>query len=283
MKKLSFANQKGGMAKSTCSFSAGFYSSLVLKKTTLLVDLDPQSNLTKTALLYRAKKLGQSEEEIDDLVKQLKLDNFPSGWNCRASSLFEGAGSGVQPLDCGDGIYLIASDKMQMLDVPTMGLDVIHNPRLALDELAADFDVCIIDTPPTLGVPLYAALVASDYVVCPCKMDQYAIDGLGELFDDMMRVINSGWNQDLKVLGLLATLVNPRRAFHTNALEGLREAYGEHMFNSVLYDRAATEYAKDRPVWLLPNGGASSNLAGQEMKAACKEIFEKAGITGSEA
>jgi hypothetical protein len=118
--------------------------------------------------------------------------------------------------------------------------------------------VCIIDTAPTLGNPLYAALIAADFVVCPCTMDQDAIDGLGDLFEDIARVQQLEWNADLVTLGLLANRVNTRRAFDRNALEQLRDELGEVVMEGVLYDRAATQYAKDRPVWRVQSGESSN-------------------------
>jgi len=78
-------------------------------------------------------------------------------------------------------------------------------------------------------------------------------------------------------LGLLANRVNTRRAFDRNALAQLRDELGEVMLDAVLYDRAATQYAKDRPVWRAQSG-ESQLLAAREMKAMCHEIFEKAGL-----
>lgn len=137
--------------------------------------------------------------------------------------------------------------------------------------------MCIIDTAPTLGNPLYAALIAADFVVCPCTMDQDAIDGLGDLFEDIARVQQLEWNADLVTLGLLANRVNTRRAFDRNALEQLRDELGEVVMDGVLYDRAATQYAKDRPVWRVQSG-ESQILAAREMKAVCSQIFTKAAL-----
>ena len=76
-------------------------------------------------------------------------------------------------------------------------------------------------------------------------MDQDAIDGLNDLFEDVARVQQLAWNPDLVMLGMLANRVNIRRAFDRNALAQLRNELGEAMLDAVLYDRAATQCAKD--------------------------------------
>ena len=161
-----------------------------------------------------------------------------------------------------------------------MHVDVLQRPREVLAKLAADHDVCIVDTALTLGKPLYAALIAADFVVCPCTMDQDAIDaidGITDLFEDIARVRQLGWNAKLANMGLLPNMVNNRRAFDRNALEQLRDAMEGVVMKTVLYNRAATQYAKDRPVWRAQSG-ESQILAAKEMKAACAHIFEKASI-----
>lgn len=192
------------------------------------------------------------------------------------SALFDGEAIELQPLPCGESAALVAADR-ELVDVASRPLEDLHAPRAALAKLAKDFDVCIIDTAPTLGNPLYAALIAADFVVCPCTMDQDAIDGLGDLFEDIARVQQLEWNADLVTLGLLANRVNTRRAFDRNALEQLRDELGEVVMEGVLYDRAATQYAKDRPVWRVQSG-ESQILAAREMKAVCNQIFDKAAI-----
>ncbi|WP_163069295.1 ParA family protein, partial [Acinetobacter baumannii] len=72
-----------------------------------------------------------------------------------ASSLFDGAGIEQQPMPCGEGAALVAADR-ELVDVATRPLEDMHAPRAALASLSADFDLCVIDTAPTLGQPLYA-------------------------------------------------------------------------------------------------------------------------------
>jgi chromosome partitioning protein len=259
MKTIAIANQKGGVGKTTVARNLAFFG-IERGLRVLCIDLDPQKNFSKTLRALRERNLGDQGDDEPALM---------------ASALF---GDVIEhsPLDCGEGAGLIAADR-ELVDVATLALDALHAPRAALAAFGERYDLCVIDTAPTLGNPLYAALIAADYVVCPCTMDQDAIDGLGDLFEDIARVQQLNWNPDLVTLGLLANRVNTRRAFDRNALDQLRAELGDVVFDGVLYDRAATQYAKDRPVWRVQSG-ESQILAAHEMKAVCSQIFEKATI-----
>ncbi|MCB0073327.1 MAG: ParA family protein [Caldilineaceae bacterium] len=260
MKTIAIANQKGGVGKTTVARNLAFFG-IERGLRVLCVDLDPQKNFSKTLRALRERTLGDQGDELKSLT---------------GSALFDGDAIELRPLECSENAALVAADR-ELVDVASRPLEDLHAPRAALAKLAGDFDVCIIDTAPTLGNPLYAALIAADFVVCPCTMDQDAIDGLGDLFEDIARVQQLEWNADLVTLGLLANRVNTRRAFDRNALGQLRDELGAVVMEGVLYDRAATQYAKDRPVWRVQSG-ESQILAAREMKAVCSQIFDKAAI-----
>lgn len=261
MSTVAVANQKGGVGKTTTCRGIAF-SALEVEIPTLCVDLDPQANFSKTMLNRRATYLG-----ADSITK----DALEHAGDLTASMLFSETPIDLQPLDCGGGAYLIRATR-ELLDVAAMPLEAIHRPRAALAKLAADYGLCVIDTPPTLGNPLYAALIAADFVVCPLTMDQDAIDGVGDLLEDIERVKQMGWNSNLVNLGLLANKVNTRRVFDMQALQQLKDELGDTMMEHVLYDRAATQYAKNQPVWRVASG-ESQKLAAKEMKAVCGHIL----------
>lgn len=260
MKTIAIANQKGGVGKTTVARNLAFFG-IERGLRVLCVDLDPQKNFSKTLRALRERTLGDQGDELQSLT---------------GSALFDGDAIELRPLECSENAALVAADR-ELVDVASRPLEDLHGPRAALAKLADDYDLCIIDTAPTLGNPLYAALIAADFVVCPCTMDQDAIDGLGDLFEDIARVQQLDWNANLVTLGLLANRVNTRRAFDRNALGQLRDELGAVVMEGVLYDRAATQYAKDRPVWRVQSG-ESQILAAREMKAVCSQIFDKAAI-----
>lgn len=263
MATFCFANQKGGVGKTTEARSFVF-DLLERGARVLATDLDPQRNFTKTMLGIYHQNFGEDAVPPPSLTADKLFAKVDKKRGMDA------------PLNCGGNLSLIAATR-DLVDVSELPLEAIHRPRENLAAIASDYDFHVIDTPPTLGKTLYAALIASDFVVCPCTMDQDAIDGLEELYGDIARVQEAGWNPSLKNLGLLPNRVNTRRAYDMSSLKDLREALGAGVFTSVLYDRAATSIAKDRPVWRVQSG-ESQILAAKEMRASCAEILKRAGM-----
>lgn len=262
MKKIAIANQKGGVGKSTLARHLYFYVMEELGLRALALDLDPQGNFSKTVRAYR-KRVFDLDDEGDYLT---------------ALDLFDADQGEKKPMPIGNGSGLISAGR-ELVDVGGKPLEALTMPRDVLASLEGDFDVLIIDTAPTLGNPLYAALIAADFVVCPCTMDEDAIEGLTELYDDIRRVKSlEEWNPDLVPLGVIANIVKNDRSFERASLTNLREELGEIVFESVLFDRAATHYTKDRPVWKSVKGVESRTVAAGEMRAACAEVFRKAAI-----
>lgn len=255
---LAISNQKGGAGKTTLARNILFYA-VERGLRVLAVDFDPQANFTKTMLgMYD----GEAPfSEIDYM---------------NASDLFQTACTKL-PAKCGQA-SLLSADR-DLIYVAQKPLEDLYNPRDMLKGLSANYDLCVIDTAPTVGMPLYAALIASNYVICPTIMDQDSIDGVVALSKEVNVVRSSGMNADLEVAGIVANRVNTRRSYDINALKALRSDWGDLIFDSTLFDRAATQYAKDRPVWRVQSG-ESQILAAKEMKALCAELFHKIGLKG---
>lgn len=258
MRTVVLANQKGGVGKTTAARHLTFYAAEQNLRT-LVVDFDPQANTTRTLLQMREDN-GLQED---------------SDW-LTAAELF-GEAKGI-PMPCAAGVSVIASDR-DLIDVGDgIPLDeFVHRAKRVLDGLKGDYDICIVDTMPTLGKPLYAALVAATDVIMPCSMDQDAVEGLSELYSDINRVKQMGWNTELNVMGILPTCVNTRRKYDREALAQLREAMGDQILSVHLNERGATKLAKHRPVWQNTNGD-SHRQAAKEMRAMCKHVFKQLGF-----
>lgn len=269
MKTIAIANQKGGVGKTTLARNLSFFG-LECGLRVLCLDFDPQRNFTRSLRALRERALGDQGYDENALLAQ---------------HLFEFPAPDLLPLRCSSHAGLIAATRElsgvlseKHDDIEEMGRS-LSIPHLNLERFEADYDLCVIDTAPTLGNPLYAALIAADAVVCPCTMDQDAIEGLADLFNDIASVRDLGWNAELQTLGLLPNRVNKRRAFDNAALTQLRNDLGDLVMDAVLYDRAATQYAKERPVWQVQSG-ESQILAAREMKKVCDLILTHAGVVG---
>lgn len=186
MEVVTLTNQKGGVAKTTTSYAlgVGLYNA---GKRVLLVDMDAQSNLSFTAgidlnsLQTSLYDVFKGKADITEAVQHLKvgLDIVTSG--------IEMAGADMEFI--GIGRESLLSEQ--------------------LEKVKGDYDYCIIDTPPTLGVLTMNALTASDKAIIPLYADAYSIQGVTQL-NKFITSIQKHYNSNLKVAGLLLTKYNNR-------------------------------------------------------------------------
>ncbi len=248
MKILAIANQKGGVGKTTTAVHLAHLAQERGQRV-LVVDLDPQANTS-----HCFTEAG--------------------GASLVGSDLFADALTGKQPEAAGAGLGLIRADR-GLHDVEALPLEAAHNPAKALRALAKDYDLCLIDTPPTLGRRLLAALIAADYVLTPFSLEKFSLDGIGALIETI-QMVRLQDNPRLQYLGILPNRVNARSKQQKAALQELQEQLGAYMLPHVLYDRVAISdsLALGRPVWKSTKG-ESHKKAAQEMRAACEDILNK--------
>lgn len=249
MKILAVANQKGGVGKSTLTVHLA-YAALESGLRVLLVDMDKQGSLSLTF----------AEGAATGLV---------------ASKLFDAEPNEVQPQTLTDKLAIIRADT-GLLAIDKAENKVIRRPGAALRRYAQDYDLCLIDTPPLLGVRLMASLAASDYVVTPVSVGLYELAGVADLMQTIHVVRTQGFNPRLKHVGILPMKTNTRSTEEREGLAALRERYGAAILPEVLPERAAVRkaIAKRRPVWLATKG-AGHWIAGQEWRAACDSVLRR--------
>lgn len=190
MKTITIANQKGGVAKTTTAWHLGVGLSKKGYKV-LLVDIDPQTNLGFTA-------------NVDLLnIKTSLYDVFSSQKDVKSALIT--LNDHIDILI--GGIDLAAADRT----FTQLGREKMLSK--ALKPLEADYDYCIIDTPPTLGVMNENALTCSDMVIIPMQAEVYALQGVNQLYG-FIEDIRENTNPDLKVEGILITRVYDRTNLH---------------------------------------------------------------------
>lgn len=186
MQVVTVCNQKGGVSKTTTVWALG----AGLHKrgySVLMVDLDAQSNLSFTAgvdLLGVEKSLYEvfkGKADINDAVITLEIG-----------------------LD-----ILVGSIDLASADREFTGAKLFYMLRDALKQLNKEYDYCIIDTPPTLGVLTENALAASDKLIIPMKTEIYALQGVGQL-GSFIEEQQKYTNPDLVTDGILITCVDER-------------------------------------------------------------------------
>ncbi|WP_163548465.1 ParA family protein [Candidatus Frankia nodulisporulans] len=191
---LAVANQKGGVAKTTSVASLGA-ALTELGRRVLLVDLDPQACLTFS--------LGLDPDTIELSVHDVLLGRLSAGIVVSTTA----DGTDLLPAT----IELAGSEAVLL---SRTGRE--HALRLALADLLDDYDVILIDCPPSLGVLTINGLTAADEVIVPLQCETLSHRGVGQLLDtvqDVRRLTNAG----LRVRGVLPTLFDARTA-HSRAV-----------------------------------------------------------------
>ncbi len=211
-KIISFANQKGGVGKTTSAVNIA--ASLgILGYKVLLIDLDPQGNATsgvgimKKNLKATAYEMLTSDISPKEVVVSTNYDNLsiiPTHTTLARAEYELG--------DMENGEFVM-SKKLEML--------------------RNDYDYIIIDCPPSLGMLTVNAMTASDGVVIPMQCEFFALEGLSQLMFTISR-IKQHYNKDLKVTGILITMHNSRLLLSLQVINELRKHYDDRLFETTI-------------------------------------------------
>ena len=209
---ITITNQKGGVGKTTTAHALA--TGLTIKGyKTLIVDMDPQANVSYTM------GIDEAENTIYDVLKG------------QVSSL-----DAIQKTEHGDilpSTLLLAGADMEFTST---GREYLL--RDALEPLKDSYDYIIIDTPPQLGILTVNSLVASDNIIITMGADIYSLKGLTQLYSTYMSV-KKYCNHELSISGLLLTRYNNRTIINKD----LREVMKDHakQLGTKLFDTAIRE------------------------------------------
>lgn len=257
-KVISFANQKGGVGKSTVCIQMAFYLSILKKKKILVIDMDGQGN-TSSRL---APKVYQEDGDYE-----------PAYSGTKTAKLFADTISGIEVMQCPCGADLIHTPKNdpELFEMEAVPLDQAMNPARHLAELFNDYEYVLIDCPPSLGRKLVAALVMSTHVVCPVKLSGFAVDGVEGLLNTIIGV-RAAYNSDLNILGIIINDMDGS-VNHAKSLNKLKKAIPDFLFENKIMHRPPLDTATTDgvPIWDLRYG----HVAAKEVEAVLDEILEK--------
>lgn len=213
---VAVANQKGGVGKTTTALNLATALALAGRRV-LLVDIDPQSNMTSgIGLKGRAAARGT----IYDILTATEDDPDPSGYVLPTSV----AGLSIVPADRN---LTGAEIEMVPLDARESRL------RRFLERIREHFDDIIIDCPPSLGLLTLNALVAADTILIPLHCEYFALEGLAELVGTLRR-IRAALNPRLDIEGVLLTMYDERTNLGQQVAQDIREFFKEKVFQTVI-------------------------------------------------
>src|SRR5262249_2368909 len=214
---ISFANQKGGVAKTTTTLNLGVALSEQGLKV-LLVDLDPQGNLTMSQ--------GLNPDTIERSMFDVLVHRLP-----------------VQEVIHHAEVDLAVSS-IDLAGAELALSSMIGRERAlekALTEIKQGYDYVLIDTPPSLGLLTINALVASNGVIVPVQCEYLSLRGLVQL-ENTLSMIRENLNPEVEIDGILPTMYDSRTLHSREAVEILQENFGELVFDTKI--RKTVRYAE---------------------------------------
>lgn len=207
-----FANQKGGVGKTTTAVNVGAFLAWQGRRV-LLIDLDPQGNASAS--------VGIDRYALPASV----YDVFTGGVTLReilTPCTMEG-------LTLAPSTPMLAGAEVELAN--TANREFIL--RDSLRTLRDDFDHILIDSPPSLGVLTVNALSAADFVVVPVQCEYLALEGLAQLMQTFT-LVRENLNPSLELFGLVMTMFDPRARLATQVIQEVRAHFPNEMFETFI-------------------------------------------------
>lgn len=245
-KIFSVSNHKGGVGKTTSTVNIG--AALVLKGfKVLLVDLDPQSNLTQS--------LG---------LKNIDISIYE---NLRGEKT-------ISPIEVKKNMWVLPSS----LDLSAAEIELSSEPgreyilKDILSQLKSEFDYILIDCPPSLGLLTINALTASDYVLIPLQAEYLPLKGLTKL-TEVIGKIKKRLNPSLEIGCVFLTQYDPRKVLNRDVAQSVKDFFGDKLLETTISSNVALAEA--------PSQGKDIFLYNRNCKGAsdykdlCDELLNK--------
>jgi chromosome partitioning protein len=209
-KIIVFANQKGGVGKTTSCVNIGAYLAISGQRV-LLVDFDPQGNLSSS--------FGKS-------------DQTPSIYEVISGGAPLSAA--VQPTETKNLFVVTSNINLTGANVELVGVDNReHFLREALSVEASAWDYILIDCPPSLGILTVNGLAAAKYVMIPLQCEYFALEGLSQLLRTI-QIVQKSINPELKIAGIFFTMYDSRTRLAREVVEEATSYFKDRVFRTIV-------------------------------------------------
>jgi chromosome partitioning protein len=248
---IAMSNEKGGVAKTTSTLSLGA-ALAELNYRVLLLDLDPQSNLSLA--------LGMETEETDISSANILIENVAVQTAIRKSE--------TENLDIIPSSFRIENAE-QFLPMRTHYLNTLRD---ALEAAALPYDYILLDCPPALGAITLNALTAANLLIIPTQAEYFSAYALRNMMGTIRRVrqdVNPGL-----AYRILVTLLDRRNRTHRNIFEQLQSTFGQGVFTTVI---EIDTKLRESPIAGMPIMHYKPNSRGsQQYRVLAQELIEYA-------
>ncbi len=243
---ISLLNHKGGVGKTTSAINIG--AGLVeLGKKVLLLDLDPQANLTISLGIPRQKftiyEALRGESELVPYTHKPNMDIVTSS------------------LD-------LSGAEMELIN--EAGREFIL--RELLNQVADDYDFIIIDCPPSLGLLTLNALTSSRYVMIPLQTEFLAVQGLAKI-KQVIDKVRFRINRNLQIGGVVGTMYDSRRILNRDVVEIIHKHFGDKVYKTLIRENVALAEAPAQRKDIFDYAPRSSGAV--DYLNLCKEMLER--------
>ncbi|MBQ9746449.1 MAG: ParA family protein [Clostridia bacterium] len=209
---IAFTNQKGGVGKTTSAINIA--SALgIMGKRTLLIDSDPQGN---TSSGVGVRKAHLSSTTYDVLIGR-----------CSASAAIQH--TEFKNLDIMPSTMDLAGAEFELADIEKRE----RRLKTALEEVADDYDIIIIDCPPSLGMLTVNALTAANGAIIPMQCEYFSLEGLSQMMMTIKQV-KKLYNPGLTLTGILVTMYNGRLNLSLQVIDEIKKYYGNKLFKTTI-------------------------------------------------